>query len=298
MGRGGRYYLDAWQSRQQPLRQSVHTGSEEVHLFPDTSDPGFELLKREYLTFKTRDGTLLHAQLLKPKGFDPAKRYPAIVMVYGGPHSQTVQDKWDGPGWEQALAQKGYVIWRVDNRGSSFRGHAFETVLHRELGKQELADQLEGVEHLLGMGFVDRSRLGVYGWSYGGYMTLYALTHSPGTFAAGVAGAPVTDWRHYDTIYTERYMGLPAENEAGYRKSSPVNAAANLESKLLLVHNFQDDNVLFQNTQHMMAALQKAGKQFESMFYPLKSHGVTRPLRLHLLQTVTQFFDRHLMPGT
>ena len=209
-------------------------------------------------------------------------------------HAQTVVNKWAGVSWEQALAQRGYVIWRMDNRGSNYRGHAFEKGLHKQLGKLELADQLEGLDYLLRQGFVDAGRVGIYGWSYGGYMTLYALTHAK-AFAAGVAGAPVTDWRHYDTIYTERYMGLPARNEDGYKASSPVHAAANLEGKLLLVHNFQDDNVLFQNSQNMMEALQRAGKQFDTMIYPLKSHGVTGAFRLHMLETMTGFFDRTLM---
>jgi dipeptidyl-peptidase-4 len=137
----------------------------------------------------------------------------------------------------------------------------------------------------------------MYGWSYGGYMTLYSLLNSPDTFAAGIAGAPVTDWRLYDTIYTERYMGLPQQNELGYKNSSPVHSAANLKAKLMIVHNIGDDNVLFQNAMMMMNALQLAGKPFESMIYPQKSHGVGGPARKHLLETTTQFFERHLAPG-
>ncbi|MFN0101528.1 MAG: S9 family peptidase [Bryobacteraceae bacterium] len=288
------YYLDSWQSHKSPPRQTlIDNAGKELAVLKETP-VDYELLPVENLTFRGKDGTLFHGQTIKPKSFDPARRYPAIVMVYGGPHTQTVRDSWAGPNWEQALAQRGYVIWRMDNRGSNYRGHAFEKVVHRQFGKLELADQLEGLDYLLKQGFVDAQRVGIYGWSYGGYMTLYALTHTGKTFTAGVAGAPVTDWRHYDTIYTERYMGLPARNEDGYKASSPVHAAAQLEGKLMLVHNFQDDNVLFRNSQHMMEALQRAGKQFEMMFYPLKSHGVTGPLRLHMLQTITGFFDRNL----
>jgi dipeptidyl-peptidase-4 len=293
------FYLDSWQSRHAaPSQRLIDNAGTELAVLRAASATasGYDLQPVENLSFRGKDGTLFYGQIIKPKGFDPSRKYPAIVMVYGGPHVQTVRDTWSGPNWEQALAAKGYVIWRMDNRGSYFRGHAFERGVHKQLGRQELADQLEGVEHLLGMGFVDPRRVGIYGWSYGGYMTLYSLTHSA-AFAAGVAGAPVTDWRHYDTIYTERYMGLPSRNEDGYKAASPVHAAAALSGKLMLVHNFQDDNVLFQNSQHMMEALQRAGKQFEMMFYPQKSHGVTGPMRLHLLQTVTGFFDRNLLPA-
>jgi dipeptidyl-peptidase-4 len=296
VGPGARYYTDAWQNRSQPPRQILADGAgREVAVVKEAAAQEHELLPVEYVTFRGKEGTLFHGQVIKPKGFDAARRYPAIVMVYGGPHAQNVRDSWAGANWEQALAQRGYVIWRMDNRGTSFRGHSFETPVNRQLGRMELADQLEGLDYLLAQGYVDPKRVGIYGWSYGGFMTLYAMTHAPERFAAGIAGAPVTDWRHYDTIYTERYMGLPAQNAEGYRNASPVNAAGKLAGKLLLVHNFQDDNVLFQNSQHMMEALQKAGKQFDSMFYPLKSHGVTGALRLHLLQTTTEFLDRHLL---
>lgn len=289
-------YLDAFQSHASPLRQTLFDAAGgRIAVLRDGADVlnKYELLPVENLSFRGKDGTLFYGQIIKPRGFDPKAKYPAVVMVYGGPHAQTVRDNWAGPNWEQALAQKGYVIWRMDNRGSNYRGHAFETPVYHQFGKQELADQLEGVAYLESLGFVDPKRVGIYGWSFGGYMTLYALTHAK-VFAAGVSGAPVTDWRHYDTIYTERYMGIPARNEDAYKASSPVFSASALDGKLMLVHNFQDDNVLFQNSQHMMEALQKSGKQFEMMFYPLKSHGVTGPLRLHLLRTITGFLDRNL----
>jgi dipeptidyl-peptidase-4 len=295
MGRGGQFGVATWQSHREPPRTTLVDGDARelaVLRAPSKVAEEYELLPWEYVTFQGKDGTLFYGKILKPKGFAGGQRYPAIVMPYGGPHGQEVRDTWTGANWEQALAHRGYVIWKMDNRGMNFRGHAFEKIVHKQFGKIELADQLEGLEYLKGLGFVDPARVGIYGWSYGGYMTLYAMTNAPKAFAAGVAGAPVTDWRHYDTIYTERYMGMPAKNETGYKESSPVHAAGRLEGKLMLVHNFQDDNVLFQNSQHMMEALQKAGKPFEMMFYPLKSHGVTGPLRLHMLQTVTGFFDR------
>ncbi|MDQ6706654.1 MAG: S9 family peptidase, partial [Acidobacteriota bacterium] len=192
------------------------------------------------------------------------------------------------------LAQRGFVIWQLDNRGAAGRGHAFESALYRRLGEKELADQRDGVRHLISQGFVDAARIGMYGWSYGGYMTLYSLLNAPDLFKAGIAGAPVADWHNYDTIYTERYLGTPAENEEGYRTSSAVTYADQLKAKLLIVHNIEDDNVLFQNTLQMSDALEGAGKLFTMMIYPQKSHGVAGPARKHLLELTTDFFEKNL----
>jgi dipeptidyl-peptidase-4 len=186
------------------------------------------------------------------------------------------------------------VIWQLDNRGSAGRGHKFETPLYRRLGKQELEDQKAGVKYLVSLGFADPARIAINGWSYGGYMTLYAMLHAPEVFSAGIAGAAVTDWRNYDTIYTERYLGLPSENAEGYKASSPVNAAANLKGKLMLIHNFEDDNVLFGNMLQMMNALQLANKPFETLLYPGKSHGVTGKARQHMQEQMLRFFDESL----
>jgi dipeptidyl-peptidase 4 len=192
------------------------------------------------------------------------------------------------------LAHRGFVVWQLDNRGSNGRGHAFESPVYHEMGRTELDDQRTGLAKLLSMGFVDPQRIGISGWSYGGYMTLYSLLHAPDVFRAGIAGAPVTDWHNYDTIYTERYMGLPDENNEGYRKSSDVLAAANLNTKLMIVCNYEDDNVLFQNTMQMMTALHRANKQFEFMLYPQKTHGVTGDMRESMLNGMTDFFERNL----
>lgn len=252
----------------------------------------FDLVNGEIVKVTSPDGALLYGRVYKPAKFDSSKKYPAVVMVYGGPHAQTVTDVWQGLSMTQALAHAGFVVWQLDNRGSSGRGHAFETRLYRRFGKQELEDQKTGVEHLVKMGFVDPKRVGIHGWSYGGYMTLYALLNAPEVFAAGVSGAPVTDWRFYDTIYTERYLGLPQENESGYRDGSVIPYAKNLKGKLLLVHNLGDDNVLFQNSFQMAEALQRAGKQFEMMVYPFKSHGVMGFGRNHLNESILNFFQR------
>jgi dipeptidyl-peptidase-4 len=236
----------------------------------------------------------LHARLIKPANFRAGVKYPAVVMVYGGPGAQSVRNAWQGASWDQVLAHRGFVIWQLDNRGSKGRGHAFETPLYHRTGQTELADQLEGVRYLIAQGFVDPARIGLYGWSYGGYMTLYSLLNAPGVFRAGIAGAPVTSWRNYDTIYTERYMGLPEENEEGYRASSPLEYADKLQDKLLILHNIEDDNVLFQNTLQMANAFEKAGKLFDMVVYPEKSHSVEGPFRRELLEKETDFFEKNL----
>lgn len=254
----------------------------------------YEILKTEIHPFKGPDGTQFYGKLIRPAKFDPKAKYPVVVMVYGGPHAQSVRNSWPGLSWDQVLAHKGFVIWQMDNRGSAGRGHGFETPLFRRTGKVELEDQKAGVKYLTSLGFVDPERIGINGWSYGGYMTLYSLLHAPEIFKAGIAGAAVTDWRNYDTIYTERYMGLPQENEEGYRLSAPVTAAANLKSKLLLIHNLGDDNVLFANAMQMMDALQQADKDFDTLIYPQKSHGVSGKARNQMQRRMTQFFEESL----
>lgn len=295
----GDFFEDAHSSLKTPLNQAVYNAEgAQIGIFRAADLKildGYDLRPVENVDFQA-DGQTFHAQLIKPAGFQKGRKYPAIVMVYGGPHAQLVRDTWAGLSWDQALAAKGFVIWRMDNRGSAGRGHGWESPLYRRFGKVELADQLAGVKYLIAKGFVDEARIGIYGWSYGGYLTLYALANAPSVFAAGIAGAPVTNWRHYDTIYTERYLGLPGENEEGYRESSAITHAGKIKSPLLLVHNFEDDNVLFQNSQNMMEALQRENKHFDVMFYSQKSHAVTGPTRLHLLETTTRFFERELKP--
>lgn len=298
MSPGASWFLDSYSSRTQPTRRVLRKpdGSEwAVYREADRKAmEEYEILPTEIVELAAAGGIKLYARLIKPAPFDPAKKYPAIVMVYGGPHAQSVRDAWSGLTWDQALAHKGFVIWQVDNRGSSGRGHGFEAPLYRRLGRQELEDQLAGVKHLLSLGFVDPQRIGIHGWSYGGYMTLYSLLNAPDTFKAGIAGAPVTDWRNYDTIYTERYLGLPEDNSDGYKQSSAVTYADQLKGRLMIVHNVEDDNVVFGNTLQMTDALQKAGKQFEMQVYPQKSHGVSGPVRRQMLETMTSFFERTL----
>jgi len=191
------------------------------------------------------DGETLYSTLIKPHDFNPTKKYPLIVYVYGGPHSQHTANRWGGDFflYHQFLAQNGYLVYTLDNRGTFNRGKKFEEYIYRELGKTELSDQLAGVNHLIKKGFVDKNRIGIWGGSYGGFMTLYSLINAPEVFKAGVALAPVTDWHFYDTHYTERYLDIPSENEEGYKKSSPLNYANKLKSRLFLVFGLHDDNV-------------------------------------------------------
>jgi dipeptidyl-peptidase 4 len=214
--------------------------------------------------------------------------------VYGGPGVQTVRNEWQGVNTTQALAHKGYVVWQMDNRGSAGRGHKFEEPIFREMGTREVADQKLGVAYLIKRGFVDPERVGITGWSYGGYMTIHSMLLAPEVFKVGVAGAPVTDWHNYDTIYTERYMDLPANNLERYNKSSNTQNAEKLEGRLLIVHNFEDDNVLFQNTLQMASAFEKAGKVFFMQVYPQKTHGVSGAYRKGLLRAEMAFFEEYL----
>jgi len=298
MGPAAEYYLDDFSSLTQPPRSTVNLiGGDEWAVFREADrslTDNVALLPSEVVTFKTNDGTELYGRMIKPANFHAGEKYPAVVMVYGGPGVQTVRNAWEGADWAQLLATRGFAVWQMDNRGSSGRGHAFETPLYRRFGKTELADQLEGVRYLLAQGFVDPARLGIYGWSYGGFMTLYSLLNAPDVFRAGIAGAPVTNWRNYDTIYTERYLGLPAENPEGYQASSPLEYATKLKAKLLMLHNFEDDNVLFQNTLQMAEALEQAGKIFHMLIYPQKTHGVSGHYHRQLLEETTDFFEKNL----
>ncbi len=255
----------------------------------------------QFVTLRGPSGEALYGKLYRPRDEKAGDRYPVLVDVYGGPHAQMVQDKWAGR-WEyvtQMFLQRGYVVFSLDNRGSARRGRAFESALLRRMGKAELEDQLAGVAWLRGLPFVDGERVGIWGWSYGGFLTLYALAHAPeGVFAAGAAVAPVADWMNYDTCYTERYLKLPADNPEGYRESSPAAAAAGFAAPVFLAHGLSDDNVHFGNSAQMADALLKAGKPFEPAYYPRMDHGVRElPARQDLFARMAAFFDRHLKRG-
>ncbi len=255
----------------------------------------FKLGKAEFLQVKTRDGFVMEAMMIKPPGFDPAKKYPVMSYTYSGPHAPQVRNSWGGPRlmWHHMLAQKGYIIWICDNRTASGKGAESTWPVYKNFGELELRDLEDGLAWLKSQPFVDGARIGLWGWSYGGFMTSYSLTHSK-SFKMGIAGGSVTDWRLYDTIYTERYMRMPQNNVEGYRKS-PLASASELSGKLLLIHGMIDDNVHMQNTIQFAYELQKAGKPFQLMLYPKSRHGVTDPLLVkHMYSTMTEFIEKNL----
>ncbi|UAL11979.1 S9 family peptidase [Caulobacter segnis] len=250
----------------------------------------------EYGTLKASDGETLYYEILKPQGFDPAKKYPAILAVYGGPHAQQVKRTWQSPS-ERTYLEAGYVVFRVDNRGSGNRSAKFMRALDRNLGTVEVEDQLLGAKFLAGLPYVDSDKLGVMGWSYGGFMTLMLLTADNTPFKAGAAGAPPTEWSLYDTAYTERYMGKPDENKAGYAYSDINNRIDKLKpGSLLLLHGMADDNVIFENSTRLMSALQAKAIPFEMALYPGERHSAPRSKTkgLSVLKTHLEFFGRKL----
>jgi len=258
----------------------------------------FQVSPPELLTIATSDGVDLAAMLIRPHGFDAERVYPAWVHVYGGPHAQQVRDGWQGSRgmWFQYLAQQGIVILVVDNRIASGKGVESTWPVYRNFGEQELIDLVEAVDWLGAKPWVDAERIGLDGWSFGGYMTLYALTRSD-RFRAGIAGGSVVDWRAYDSIYTERYMSTPDDNPDGYERTSVLETAGDLHGDLLIIHGTMDDNVHMQNTLQMAWKLQKAGKPFEMMLYPKSRHGVTDPdLSLHLRETMARFILKTIEP--
>jgi len=256
----------------------------------------YKLGKVEFVQVKTRDGATLDAMMIKPPDFDPSKKYPVMSYTYSGPQAPQVRNAWGSTTfmWHQMLAQKGYIIWVCDNRTASSKGVGSAWPLYKNFGELELRDLEDGFAWLKSQPYVDGSRIGLWGWSYGGFMTSYALTHSQ-TFKIGIAGGTVADWRNYDSIYTERYMGTPQNNPDGYWKSSPVHFAKDLHGKLLLIHGAIDDNVHMSNTIQFLYELQKAGKQVQLMVYPKSRHGVTDPILVkHLRQMMTDFIVGNL----
>ena len=301
-------FLLGYSDPSQPPQVSLHDDSGRrldwlVENRLDSSHPYAPYLDRhvppEFGTIAASDGTPLYYQLYKPAGFRPGRRYPAVLLVYGGPTVQTVARRWNerrGSATAQLLAQRGYVVFALDNRGSGGRGQKFTEALYHHLGGVEVEDQLKGVAWLKTQPFVDGGRVGVFGWSYGGYMTLMLLGQSPGTFRAGVAGAPVTDYRLYDTHYTERYMGTPQENPEGYRLSNVLTYAGNIRDRLLIIHGMADDNVLFTHTTLLIPALVASGQPFEVVPYPGSKHAALtfRDTGIHGWKTILDFFDRNL----
>jgi dipeptidyl-peptidase-4 len=311
MSKSARLWLDTWSDAETPPSLTLRRvdGSAVATLVANRLDASHPYapylgahLRTAFGTLEAADGQVLHYQMLRPRDATPGERHPVIVDVYGGPGAQRVRNAWSGyprgnEGYfRQILAQSGYVVFTLDNRGSGFRGTAFETALHDHLGGVEVADQVRGVQFLRSLPFVDGARIGVIGWSYGGYMALMCMTRAPDYFTAGVAGAPVTDWALYDTHYTERYMGTPAGNAAGYSDSSVLTQAAQLRGPLLILHGMADDNVLFTHSTVLIERLQQAGKAFSVMPYPGSKHGLLRmPVTgAHAYATIETFLDAAL----
>jgi dipeptidyl-peptidase 4 len=257
----------------------------------------YALGKKEFFTFPTVDGTVLNGYLIKPADFDPNKKYPVLMYVYGGPGSQNVLNSWGGTRdfWHQHLAAEGYLVASIDNRGTGARGRDFKHATYANLGKLETIDQIEGAKYLAKMPFVDPSRIGIWGWSYGGYMSSLSLMIGNDVFKAAIAVAPVTTWRYYDTVYTERYLQTPQLNPAGYDDNSPITHVNKLKGNFLLIHGTGDDNVHFQNAVDLVNALIAADKQFESFYYPNRNHGIYGGnTTWHLYTQMTDFLKRKL----
>jgi len=257
----------------------------------------YHFSKKEFFTFKTSEGVELNGWKILPPGFDPNKKYPVFMTVYGGPGSQTVTNAFS-PGdftWYQMLAQKGYIIASVDNRGTGARGQEFKKMTYKELGKYETIDQIEAAKYFASQAYVDSTRIGIWGWSYGGYMSTLCITKGADVFSLAIAVAPVTNWRYYDNIYTERFMRKPQDNAAGYDENSPINHVDKLKGKYLVIHGTGDDNVHVQNTMDLITALNKANKQYSMFLYPNKNHGIYGGnTRMHLYTLMTDFILENL----
>ena len=297
----GKHFLDTYSTAMTPPQQRLYSG--EGNLVATLAENKVAELEKyhfqpvEFFTVPGADGTPLEAAMIKPAGFDASRKYPVIVHLYGGPHGQEVRDAWQGSNflWHELMTEKGFIIFVLDNRGMAGRGHNFETPIYHHFGTVELADQLAGVKWLSSPPYVDGTRVGIWGWSFGGYMTCVAMLRAGDVFKAGFAGAPVTDWRRYDTIYTERYMGTPQENPGGYHDSSPVNYAAGLRGKLLVAHATGDDNVHFANSVALAEKLVEAQKYAEFQIYADRGHGISdSAARIHIFNRVTQFFVENL----
>ena len=290
------YLIDRWTSTQVPGR--VDLLSSEGKLVKSISAAQntlkeYTLGENTVFTIKAGDGvTDLNCRMIKPNNFDPAKKYPVIVYVYGGPHAQLVNMTWhnDVRWWEYYMASKGYIAFTLDNRGTENRGREFESIIHRQLGVVETEDQMKGLEYLKSLPYVDTQRIGVHGWSYGGFMTLNLMLKHPETFKVGVAGGPVVDWSMYEIMYGERYMDTPEENPKGYENSNMLNQAQKLEGKLMLIHGVQDQTVVMQHSIQFLEKCIDLGKQVDLFVYPTHEHNVRGTDRLHLMEKVSNYF--------
>lgn len=298
------FYVQDYSSSQTPLQVSLHKApsGDLIRMLEDNPElldslNKYQLGTKEFFTFRNSEDTLLYGYMIKPADFNPSEEYPVLMYVYGGPGSQLVRDNWIGyrDYWHHYLAQEGYIVVSIDNRGTGGRGKAFKHATYGQMGKYEVQDQIDGARYLSRLPFVDPERIGIWGWSYGGYMSSLALFVGNDVFKSAIAVAPVTNWRFYDTIYTERYLQTPQLNPEGYDAYSPLSHVAKLEGNYLLIHGTGDDNVHVQNSLMLQDALISAGKQFESFFYPNRNHGIYGGnTRLHLFRMMTDFVKDNL----
>jgi len=295
----GNYFIDFYSSSKVPKNyEMITTNGKLVRTILSAENPmkDYKLGEMRTFTIKAGDGkTDLYCRLIKPVDFDPNKKYPAVIYVYGGPHAQMTENAWLSGGlWNYYMAQKGYVMLTIDNRGSANRGFEFESIIHRNIGVAEMEDQMKGVDYLKGLGFVDMNRLGVHGWSYGGFITTSLMTKHNEAFKVGVAGGPVIDWKYYEVMYGERYMDTPDENPEGYKKASLLNSAKDLKGKLLIIQGYLDNTVVPQHGLMFVKECVKNKVQVDYFIYPKAEHNVVGYDRIHLMQKVTQYFDDYL----
>lgn len=300
---GMKYYSNTYSTADTPPYISLHSNTgKQIRVLEDNTELSstmseFDLSKKEFFSFTTSEDVSLNGWMIKPSDFDETKQYPVFMFLYGGPGSQQVLNSWGWFNyfWYQHLAQKGYIVVCVDNRGTGGRGAEFKKMTYQQLGKYETIDQIEANKYLASLDYVDGNRIGIQGWSYGGYMSSLAITKGADVFKMAIAVAPVTNWRYYDNIYTERYMRTPQENASGYDDNSPINHVDSLKGSYLLIHGTADDNVHVQNTYEMVSALVKANKQFDLFVYPDKNHGIYGGnTRLHLYHKMTNFIEDNL----
>jgi dipeptidyl-peptidase-4 len=298
--KGMKYFLNSYSTANTPnyITMNSTDGKELMVLRTNerlaTTAKEYGFTKKEFFNVKNTNGDTLYGWMIKPADFDANKKYPVLMVVYGGPGRTMVNDTWDRDfAWHQMLAQKGYIVACVDNRGTEYRGAKFKKSTYGQMGKLESADQIDAARWLGTQSYVDKSRIGIWGWSYGGYMASLCLAVGSDVFSMAIAIAPVTNWRFYDSIYTERYMGLPQNNAKGYDAYSPTENMDKLKGKLLLVHGTADDNVHFQNSIALVNALVKANKQFDFFMYPDQNHGMGTG-RYHLYVKMTDYILTNL----
>lgn len=297
---GMNLFIDQWKASTVPSRcDLISAEGNYVNTIHQSADPlaGHELGENRLFTVKAADNkTDLYGRMILPPRFDPARKYPVIVYVYGGPHAQLVTNTWLNAAdwWQYYMASEGYICVTLDNRGSANRGKAFEEIIHRRLGTAETADQMKGIEYLKKLPYVDHNRIGVHGWSYGGFMTLNLMLRHPETFKVGVAGGPVVDWSMYEVMYGERYMDLPDENPEGYQHTNMAAHVGQLDGKLMLIHGVQDETVVMQHSMMFLQGCIRQNKQVDFFTYPGHAHNIHGKERLHLMTKISRYFFDHL----